>query len=377
MKTLMHPPSKTAKPGTKSKESDFLARALYSPPNFYLLEGRYDFKMPAIGQGNATTATFEDLIKLSAFATRLNLATQRYYGLGEYTLLSNLSEYRQLQDKIGGSADWPITSWFSAGGTSQWLSPRILGVSGTSVPSVRARYNNANAPGILSQPSFMNYRAYLDAHTGSNTKQTWQRTKVRATFEHFTDLNSKTYTFDRVSGFATTSFDLRRGMATLTLPWWKSLFCQPLQTQCSMGQLVFNGLVTASYVAAGSSVPFYFQPTLGGTDINGVDTLRGLVDFRLRAPNRVLLQAQFDHHIWLFFGLTGFYDVGKVALNPSGLGLSHLRHDEGIGLFFKVQNKVVLRAYLGFGGGEGLHPNFKLPSAIWGSWETMPMTTFP
>ena len=377
-RTIMHPPPKT-KPGQKSKESDFLARGLYSLSNFYLMEGRYDFKMPAIGQGNTKTEKprskrFDDQIDLRVFASRINLAKQRFYGLGENTLPTALAEYRQLQDKIGASADWPILAWFSTGGTLQWVRPSIMGVSGTSVPSVAAVYGNAGAPGVLAQPGFMNYKAYLDLHTGSNTKQTWQHTKLRATYEHFTDLDSKTYSFDRMSGFATASFDLRRDIRTLTLPGWKSVFCEPMAgQQCSMGQLLFNGLATASYVGSGSSVPFYFQPTLGGTDINGVDTLRGLLDFRLRAPNRVLLQGQFDHHLWSFLGISGFYDLGKVAANPGDLGLSHLRHDLGVGAFVKIQNKVVLRAYVGFGGGEGIHPNVKFPSAL----GTIPMATFP
>jgi hypothetical protein len=364
--------------GKKSKESDFAARGLYSFTNFYLMEGRYDFKMAALGQGNSTTATFDDQIDLAVFASRLNLAKQRFYGIGENTSQFGLAEYRHLEDQLGASADWPILAWFSGGGTFQWVRPSILGPSNTSVPSVVVTYGDSGAPGALSQPSFMNYKAYLDVHTGSNTTQTWQRTKVRGTYEHFTDLNSDNYTFDRMSGFATTSFDLRKGIASMTLPWWQSAFCAPISGgECSVGQLTFNGLVTASYVGSRRSVPFYFQPTLGGTDINGVDTLRGLNDFRLRAPNRVLLQAQFDHPVWWFFGISGFYDVGKVALNPGDLSLSGLRHDLGIGAYIKVQNKVVLRAYLGFGGGEGLHPNAKFPSALWGSWATIPMATFP
>src|SRR5882672_1046299 len=122
--TIMHPPSLTATPGTKSKESHFTTRGLYSVTNFYLMEGRYDFKMPALGQGNSTTATFEDQIDLSVFASRVNLNTQRFYGLGENSASAGLAEYRQLQDKVGASADWPITSWFSAGGTVQWVERR-------------------------------------------------------------------------------------------------------------------------------------------------------------------------------------------------------------------------------------------------------------
>ena len=63
------------KPGQKSEESDFRARGLYSFSNFHLMDGRYDFKIPALGQGNDTTATFDDRIDIGVFAYRLNLTS--------------------------------------------------------------------------------------------------------------------------------------------------------------------------------------------------------------------------------------------------------------------------------------------------------------
>lgn len=373
--------SNFAEQDRRERVSEMSARGLYSPSNSYLLEGRYDFKMPAIGQSNATTATFEDQIKISVFATRVNLAKQRFFGIGQASSLAGLAEYRLLLDKIGAATDWPITAWLSGGGTLQWTRPSVMGPSGTKVPAVFG-YGDVGAPGVLFQPSFMNYKAYLDVHTGTNTSQTWQRTKIRGTYEHFTDLNAGTYSFDRVNGFATASFDIRKGIQSLTLPTWKNALCESIASggpggQCSLGQITFNGLVTASYVGMSKAVPFYFQPTLGGTDINGFDTLRGYLDFRFRAPNRVLLQAQFDHHIWAFLGVYGFYDMGKVGLNPGDLGLSHLRHDVGIGASLKVQSKIVLRVYVGFGTGEGTHPNVKLPSTMWGDWQAVPFAVFP
>lgn len=131
-----------------------------------------------------------------------------------------------------------------------------------------------------------------------------------------------------------------------------------------LGQLIFNDLATASYVGSASSVPFYFSRLWGELTSTAWIRCRGLLDFRLRAPNRILLRAQFEHHLWSFFGVSGFYDLGKVAAYPGDLGLSHLQHDLGIGAFFNIQNKVVVRAYIGFGGGEGIHPNFKIPSAM-------------
>jgi hypothetical protein len=189
---------------------------------------------------------------------------------------------------------------------------------------------------------------------------------VRAKYQHFHDLGSGTNTFGRLEALASSSFELRRDIgAEFDRPWWKDALCDAIAgQQCRLGNFVVNGLVTTSYTSTGHVVPFYYQPTLGGTDINGVDTLRGLTDYRLRAPNRVLLQAEFYHDIYLPLGIYGFYDVGKVAQQAGDLGFSHLRHDFGIGVFFRVQNTIVLRGYIGFGAGEGSHMNFKLPNAF-------------
>jgi hypothetical protein len=363
--TIMHPSSK---PDHLSRESDFLIRGLYSFTNFYLVEGRYDFHTPAIGQGDATTAKFPEQVTVSAFASRINYATQNFYGIGPNSTRAGLADYRLLHDKMGALADWPVLSWFGIGGKIQWLQPIVMGASGTSTPSVGPSYGNAGAPGVLSQPTFMNYQAFLHFYTPTYPSQSWQATDIRATYLHFTDLDTGMYSFDQVSANATASFDIRANQADLNPPAWKDIFCDPIPGQrCSVGNLAFTGLVTASYVTTGHSVPFYYQPTLGGTDINGVDTLRGLVDYRLRAPNRVLLQGQFDHTVWSPIGIYGFYDLGKVGLRAGDLGFSHTRHDEGVGIFVKVQGgKIVLRGYIGFGAGEGSHPNFKLPSSTGG-----------
>lgn len=367
--TIMHPSSR---PDHVGDESDLLFRAMYSLTNFYLMDARYDFRMPAIGQADATNShRFEDQIVFSVFASRVNLATQDFYGIGPNTSLSEHAVYRQLEDRAGTWVDWPILSWLAAGGGAQWLAPSIKGVSGDSFPSVAQLFGNSGAPGVVSQPYFMNYQAYVRVHTPTKARQTWNYTDTRFTYEHFTDLGAGTYTFDRISGWASTSFDIRHDTSELRPPWWKNALCEPITGgQCRFGKIKFTGLATASYVDSGRSVPFFFQPTLGGTDVNGLDTLRGLVDYRLRAPNRVLFQSELDHNIAGPVGIYGFYDVGKVALLPRGLELGSMRHDIGVGIYLKVEDKIVVRGFIGFGGGEGSHPNFKTLSTsdpLWAS----------
>src|SRR6185437_760694 len=111
---------------------------------------------------------------------------------------------------------------------------------------------------------------------------------------------------------ATSSFELRRDIdQEFGRPWWKDALCNAIAgQQCRFANVVLKGLVTTSY-SGDHSVPFYYQPTLGGTDINGVDTLRGLSDYRLRAPNRLLMQAELYHTSICLLEFTGFMTPGK------------------------------------------------------------------
>jgi len=85
-------------------------------------------------------------------------------------------------------------------------------------------------------------------------------------------------------------------------------------------------LLSESINSATSVVPFYFQQTLGGQDINSAMALPSYQDYRYRAPNLLLLQESFEHSIWGPFGLKFMADQGGVALTRGDLGFSHLRH---------------------------------------------------
>jgi len=56
-------------------------------------------------------------------------------------------------------------------------------------------------------------------------------------------------------------------------------------------------VISESIASAGSVVPFYFQPTLGGSDVNGNTWLPSYNDYRFRAPNTLLLREAFEHSI--------------------------------------------------------------------------------
>jgi hypothetical protein len=198
------------------------------------------------------------------------------------------------------------------------------------------------------------------------TNQTRHRHDARITYDALHDLDSNAYSFHRIQLFGMGSYELRRRSTdpfdrTAVQNFW----CEQLVgNECRFGNLVLDGLITTASAAGGSAVPFYLQDTLGGTDRDGFDTLRGLRDFQLRAPDRALLQAEFYKDVNGWFGVYGFYDTGAVGLRLADLGVSNWRHDFGPGLFVRAGGRIVVRTFAAFGGGAGTRAGFKVLGSL-------------
>ena len=113
-------------------------------------------------------------------------------------------------------------------------------------------------------------------------------------------------------------------------------------------------------------VPFYFQPTLGGSDINGAPSLSSYQDYRFRAPNILLLRESFEHSIWGPFGFTFMADQGKVALTRGDVGFDHLKHSFGAGLTLRGGGLPAVFLTFAWGGNEGTHTTGTVNTSLLG-----------
>lgn len=281
---------------------------------------------------------------------RLNAREQDFYGLGPDTTRAGLASYGlQLTETYAGLNN-PLTSWSSIGFDFSFLMPRVTS-SINAAPPIRTIYNEATAPGLTVRDDFLHYEPYLQF-------------RIPAHRSFFTTLRVG-YAFYHALGDPRLSFQRLSASNRVTIPLWvpshgspdkrgafANTVCPSLRsgTRCSLGDLSLNAMVAASYTRAGSQTPFYFDPTLGGTDFTGNDTLRGFGTYRFRGPNSMLFQAEYRHKVWGPVGLLLFYDTGKVALERSDLSFEHLQHDFGPGLYFSVGNREIIRVYMGFGG---------------------------
>ena len=130
-------------------------------------------------------------------------------------------------------------------------------------------------------------------------------------------------------------------------------------------RLTLHGWVAATDARAGNTVPFYLQPSLGGTgqirsvgeEFIGSDgsrgTLRGFDNFRFRDQNLLLLQADYRVPVWGPFDASVFIDAGKVTPRPADLNFSDLKHDYGFSISVMRGVNTVARTDFAFGGGEG------------------------
>jgi hypothetical protein len=176
----------------------------------------------------------------------------------------------------------------------------IRGEHGTSVPSIETLYTSATASGLATQPGFfqlgeglrikpsignfeLNYLGKFEQYFAPSDSQ---RSFLRWTV----DLNHTYYFYGHSKATSTLGPDE----------------CAPMGNSCPEiprtrnlgGSLGVRLSLSESLHSAGSAVPFYFQPTLGGQDINSALSLASYQDYRFRAPNILLLQETFEHSIW-------------------------------------------------------------------------------
>ena len=131
--------------------------------------------------------------------------------------------------------------------------------------------------------------------------------------------------------------------------------CPDPHTRNRNGSIGVRLMLSESMTSGTSVVPFYFQQTLGGSDINSALALSSYQDYRFRAPNLLLLQENFEHSIWGPFGLKFIADEGRVALTRGDIGFSHLKHSFAGGLTLRAGGFPMVSLMFAWGGSEGHH----------------------
>jgi len=317
----------------------------------------------------------------NVYAQAIALNQLFFFGIGPSTLESGKTVFGMQQTIAGANAIKPVTELPAIRGLNLSLLGELNGRfvnirenPGESTPSIEHLYNNATAPGLASQPGF------VQLGEGLRLKPTLFNDRLQfnylVNFQQFFAPSDSTYSFRRWTVDLDQEVPLY-GHSQSAVPKETNgpdecaqsvgAICPPITySRNRNGTIGFRLLISESIADAGSAVPFYFQPTLGGSDIDGNPALSSYQDYRFRAPNVLLLRENFEHSIWGPLGFSFMADQGKVALTRSDVDFQNLKHSFATGLTLRAGGFPQVFFLFAWGGNEGTHTIGTLNTSLLG-----------
>jgi hypothetical protein len=305
---------------------------------------------------------------LGLYAQAISLNKLTYFGLGPLATEAGRSFYGMREVIAGGNGVKPIyeplkiSLYGEVNGRFVALRPS----TGQPSPSIEQLYTEATAPGLTNQPGTLQFGEGLrmtpvlaDAIVRLNYSVAYQQYVAP----------SSMFSFQRLTVDLGHTFALYSKTTRVVAPrtgngpdecWLNSAEknpeCPKAFTRNAEGSVGFRMFSALSMTPGGNVVPFYFDPTLGGSDINGNATLASYQDYRFRAPDVLLLRESFEHSIaGLPLGVMVMADEGKVSLTRGGLGSSPWEHSFSVGLTLRAGGFPEVYLLFSWGGNEGTH----------------------
>ena len=299
------------------------------------------------------------------YAQSISLNELFFYGLGPNSLAANSSVFGMQQTIAGASAIVPVVHSLNISLLGE-LNGRFVDLRGNhheSSPSIEQLFTEASAPGLASQPAFVQFGE--GARIEPNLFNDHLQLDYLAEFQQFVAPSDSRYSFRRFTADLSHTIPLYRNSGSYgpkdtngpdeCASALGATKCPAAIQRNREGSIGVRLLITESIASSGSVVPFYFQPTLGGSDVNGNPWLPSYNDYRFRAPNAILLRESFEHSIWGPVGLAFSADQGKVALSRGDIAFDHLAHSFSAGLTVRAGGLPVLSLSFAWSGPEGVH----------------------
>lgn len=346
-----------------------------------------DTKQPDIGIQKGTKGKKKDNPSelpeqpvFNVYAQAISLNKLAYFGLGPNTGRAGRSFYGMQETIVGASAVKPVYQAWRAGLYGE-INGRFVDIrpsSGQSSPSINGLYTDATAPGLSDQPAF------IQLGEGVRVRPAY-RNRLLLNYDfgyrQYVAAGDSSFSFQRLTVDLEHQLRIHRNVAqavgnpNTNGPDDCSINPGVEHPQCPKAKVTSNleGSVNVRAFAAlsmtpnGTRVPFYFQQTLGGADINGNPSLSSYEDYRFRAPNILLLRETFEHSIWKFpVGFLFIADQGKIALTRGDLASNAWIHSVSAGLSLRAGGLPQVYLLFSWGGNEGTHTIANLNTSLLG-----------
>ena len=343
------------------------------------------------------------------YSQSISLTRVDYYGLGPNTTPLTHTTYGFSENIIGASAASPFTgalrkTRLAVTAEFNGRFPSVRPGTDSSIPSIGTFFNESTAPGLTQQPSY--FQASQGLHFGPGLFKDRLRIDYLLQLQEYVAPGNSQYSFRRWNGDfnheiplyaffpkklaqkyyqnrvgalvyngpndctgtnGSRNISVTRAAATKPDP---AVPCPIVSTAEKLeGSITLRAFLSESIAGSGSVVPFYFSPTIGGSDINGNAMLASYPDYRFRGPDLLLFRGTFEHSIGkLPIGAFFSVDEGKIGLRRDDVNFDHLRHSYGVGLTVRAGGLPVVYLIFGWGGNEGTHTTATIsPTLLGGS----------
>jgi hypothetical protein len=291
-------------------------------------------RLDVLGSGNRDNNRHNNA---SIVVAHQHLAELTYFGQGNGSNAADKSVFALDRTSVGGVIETPLPKGFWVHGQLGGLWVEQSGVSGADAPSIDVRFSHTSGtPGLATSTGYLVSGGGLSWQYPLDAVTTGYAVEVAGTVRGYREMRDQPFSF--------ALFDLA----------WTNRYTP----STTLGSFSLAALATFAALPSGNSVPFYLQPTLGGTDLNGVSVLRSFDDYRFRAPNRLAIVIEHEHEIAGPVGSLVFADMGQVSPDASKFDWGSFHDSFGVGITVRVGNVTVLRAVYAWGGGEGTRTTF-------------------
>jgi outer membrane protein assembly factor BamA len=256
-------------------------------------------------------------LDLGFLGRRLDANSVDYYGPGPDSRKTGRSDYRREESSIGLSLAFkPTRRYLSLGFSAGYAWLNVGPGQSDLFISAEKQYPASVVPGIDRQTNYLRAGPFVEIDSRDKAKDPHSGTHFLVKFDQFSDRKYDRYSFRQIAG---------------SIEQYIPFFNQKRV-------IALRARTVLSYPHTGSAIPFYMQPTLGGTS-----DLRGYRRYRFYDNNLFLVNAEYRWEIFTLLDAALFVDAGRVFHKDSDFNLEDLESDVGFGFRFKTRRAVVFR----------------------------------
>jgi hypothetical protein len=292
----------------------FDAHAAWSLKNYKLAD--VSLQLPSVA---------DNRVRVEMRANWLDAPDVAFYGLGNQSRQSDPVSFLYRTTTAGISARIEPVPFFAVGGGVDYF--HVETRSGAGDIPIEAAFTPADTAGLGASPTYARSRLFAEVDWRESPGYTRRGGFYRLDWTDYRETQGGAFGFRRLDAEASQFFPILRNNWVIAV----------------------RALVSTTDADAGSAVPYFLMPDLGGSS-----DLRGYPSWRFRDRNRMLLTGEYRWMAGEFVDMALFLDAGKVAPQRSDLNFDDLKKSYGIGIRFHAPTATVLRFEVARTSTEGI-----------------------